>query len=113
MNVTLTPLTKEDFTDMENNAIVNVVLDLGEGIAETYTAYKLTDSGIYLTDIDRDRIAVVSTLKWEAELGGYYFDRELFTLQNCGVIEEFIASVDDMTAEEILTLLIKYKAEGY
>ncbi|MFD2681489.1 hypothetical protein [Bacillus seohaeanensis] len=111
--IKLTLLTKEDFIDMENNAIVNVVLDLGEGIAETYTAYKLTDSGIYLTDIDRDGLAVISTLKWEEELSGYYFDKELFTLQNCGVVEEFIASVDDMPAEEILTLLLKYKAEGY
>jgi hypothetical protein len=111
MNITLTAITKEDMIEMENNAIVNVVLDLGEGIAETYPAYRLTDNGIYLTDIDRDGIAVISTLKWEEELGGYYFDQELFTLNMNEEVERLISDIGDIPAEELLQLILKHREE--
>jgi hypothetical protein len=107
--IKLTPLTKEDLIGMENNAIVNVVLDLGDGVTGTYPAYRLTDSGIYLTDIDRDRIAVVSTLKWEEELGGYYFDQELFTLNMNEEVERLISDIGDIPAEELLQLILKHR----
>jgi hypothetical protein len=107
MNVTLTAITKEDFIEMENNAIVTVILDLFDGVVETHSAYRLTGE-IFLADIDG--VAVITTLvPSPLDSNAYELGTELFALNMNEEVERLISDIGDMPAEELLQLILKHR----